>query len=103
MTVDETLHLELAHFEGLLGTAFPVRVEGAPEDLALELVEIRKLQENAGTSRKPPFALEFRGPMEPVLNQGMFPVVHPELGDLAIFMVPVGPDDQGMRYEAVFN
>ena len=35
--------------------------------------------------------------------QQVFTLRHPELGELELFMVPLGPDEQGMRYEAVIS
>ncbi len=49
------------------------------------------------------FSLVFTGPSEPVLVQRTYRLVHDELGDLDIFIVPIGRDDTGVRYEAVFN
>lgn len=50
-----------------------------------------------------PFSLLFRGPPEPLLPQGLYRMNHRQLGDLELFLVPIGPDRQGMRYEAVFT
>ena len=36
-------------------------------------------------------------------EQGTYPIIHPEKGDIPVFLVPLGPDDKGMKYEAVFN
>ena len=49
------------------------------------------------------FSLVFTGPIEPVLPQRTYRLAHDELGDLEIFIVPIGRDDAGVRYEAVFN
>ncbi len=49
------------------------------------------------------FTLLFRGPAEPVLAQQSFQVSHPRLGQFPLFLVPVGADQAGVRYEAVFN
>lgn len=49
-----------------------------------------------------PFSLLFRGPPEGVLPQGVYPLEHPELGRLEIFLVPISRTDDGVRYEAVF-
>jgi hypothetical protein len=49
------------------------------------------------------FSLVFAGPVEPVLPQRTYRLVHDELRDLEIFIVPIGRDDAGVRYEAVFN
>jgi hypothetical protein len=51
----------------------------------------------------PSFTLLFRGPAEPQLAQGTRPLRHARLGALEIFLVPVGRDADGMRYEAVFG
>ena len=50
-----------------------------------------------------PFTLEFRGPLEPVLPQRIYALEHPSLGPLEIFIVPVGRDEAGTTYEAVFS
>lgn len=48
------------------------------------------------------FSLVFRGPVAPVLRQGSYRLSHQELGELELFLVPLGPDSEGMRYEAAF-
>ena len=48
------------------------------------------------------FSVLFRGPADAVLPQGTYTVVHGDLGELALFLVPLGPDGDGMRYEAAF-
>ena len=54
-------------------------------------------------SGRTPFALLFRGPSSPVLAQGIRRLrAPPPLGMLDLFLVPVGPSDGDMRYEAVF-
>ena len=35
--------------------------------------------------------------------QQTFSMRHEELGQFELFMVPLGPDEQGMRYQAVFS
>jgi len=49
------------------------------------------------------FALLFRGPLPGWLPQRTYHLRHAALGELEIFLVPLGPDVQGFRYEAVFN
>jgi hypothetical protein len=47
------------------------------------------------------FRLEFMGPLNPMLGQGMFPfLIGRERFD--IFIVPVSRDQRGVCYEAVF-
>jgi hypothetical protein len=49
------------------------------------------------------FSLVFRGPVEPLLPQRTYRFVHDELAALDIFIVPIGRDDAGVRYEAIFG
>jgi hypothetical protein len=57
--------------------------------------------EQAG--RRAPFSLVFRGPTTPVLPQRIYRIEHPEIGAFDLFLVPIGPDSAGMRYEAIFT
>lgn len=47
------------------------------------------------------FRLEFRGPADPVLPQSIMTVTR-EAEVYTLFMVPIGRDSTGTRYEAVF-
>jgi hypothetical protein len=87
-------------FEALLNNRFQLHVDGSTLDL--ELFEVARLEEHDGP-RKQPFSVFFRGPRNVVLPQAIYRVEHERLGALDIFLVPIGPDGQGMRYEAVFN
>ena len=49
------------------------------------------------------FTLLFRGALPGWLPQRIYRLRHPALGELDIFLVPLGPDAGGFRYEAVFN
>ena len=53
--------------------------------------------------RREPFSLLFQGPLKPLLPQGIHRLLHPELGEIALFLVPVGPLGQAMQYEAIFS
>jgi hypothetical protein len=50
-----------------------------------------------------PFAVILIGPSQPVLSQGIYTLHHPIRGGMDLFVVPIGPDARGMRYEIVFN
>lgn len=47
------------------------------------------------------FRLEFQGPLSPILQQATMTVAGPSATH-DIFMVPIGQDPQGTRYEAIF-
>ena len=42
------------------------------------------------------------GPLEPVLPQAIYDLEHDALGHLDLFLVPIGPSQGGMRYQASF-
>ena len=51
-----------------------------------------------------PFSLVFHAPGGELYPQQTFTVRHSKLGELAIFLVPLGPQQDGtMAYEAVFS
>jgi hypothetical protein len=49
------------------------------------------------------FSLLFVGPAGPWLPQAIYPVKHPVLGTMEIFLVPTGPTQGGNGYNAVFT
>ena len=59
----------------------------------------------AGNSGRPggAFSLTFVAPKGPWLPQGIYPVTHPALGVMEIFLVPVGPTSGGNGYQAIFT
>jgi hypothetical protein len=84
-----------------LNTEF--RIRGDEEAIEAVLIEVDK-----GPPREegapPPFSLTFRGPLEPILGQGMYRLSHDKVGDLDLFLVPIiGPDQQGMYYQVIFG
>jgi hypothetical protein len=97
-------NLTAEQFQALVGTRFRV-VPRRASDVEVELYEVA-LHEPHDGPRVQPFSLRFRdgrGPGTPALPQQIFQVEHSTLGTMAIFLVPIGPDAQGMCYEAVFN
>jgi hypothetical protein len=89
-------------FEKHLGEKFRVVAEEV-EGLELELIEASPIKTQQPGATRPPFSLVFRGPAEPVMNQQIVPLEHDTMGRLDIFLVPIGPDEQGMQYEAIFS
>jgi hypothetical protein len=92
------------HFAGRVGEGFDVTAPGPA--VPLELIEATVGDQPGGQGpdgkERRQFSLFFRGPAEPVLAQSTYQVSHAELGELELFLVPIGPDAEGMRYEAAF-
>jgi hypothetical protein len=57
----------------------------------------------AGTAERTPFSILFRGPMNPILPQQIYRMEHEQMGTFELFLVPMGPKQGGMEYEAIFN
>ena len=94
-----------ADFRSHLNQTFRIHTESS-EPLEYELIEVSEVgpdsrEGDAGARRS--FSSLLRGPAEPVLPQAIYRIEYAEMGALDIFLVPIGPDNQGMRYEAVFN
>ena len=66
----------------------------------LELVEVSEFKVYPEQEE---FALEFRGPLDKFLDQGVRDFTHEQMGQFELFIVPVRQDAQGFYYEAVFN
>lgn len=95
-------------FRPHVGTRFTVDLGPDGPGLELELADVTPVPKSGLGTREEPFSLMFRGPDEPRLLQHVFVLRHESLGELEIFLVPVGPDpaDPGSttpRYEAIFN
>lgn len=67
------------------------------------VLELSEVVERIKTPRQESFSLMFRGPLTPFVPQGTRILRHAELGEMAIFLVPVGQEKDGFQYEAVFN
>jgi hypothetical protein len=89
--------ITVGDFAGRVGKTFVVPVRGHRLDMRLDAA-----QELPGSSRAGGgFRLEFLGPADPILAQGIFPF---EIARdrYEVFIVPIARDRSGTRYEAVF-
>ena len=91
------------HFESSLNQAFSVIFDNAIK-LELELIEVKPLGKgDPNADARQPFSLLFRGPLEPMLPQQLHRLENPGIGEMSLFLVPIGPDRVGMLYDATFN
>ncbi len=82
-------------FAAHLHTAF--RIE-TPLAIELEMAEVTD-RSNAQVEQ---FSVLFTGPVSPWLPQGIYMLLHLEMQEVSLFLVPLGPQDGKMIYEAVF-
>lgn len=112
MPTDRSLRMLTADdFRPLRGTGFLLSAVAAQVSVDTELAEVAEHPGGARGTLRTPFSVLFHGPLQPVLPQGIYHVVHEQLGEMDLFLVPVGPDEPAapgqapaaMRYEAVFG
>ena len=84
-------------FAGRLGKAYDILVQG--QRLPVVLDEAQQLP--GGARQGGAFRLVFRGPFQPVLPQGIYPIqTGSETHDM--FIVAIGQTPAGIQYEAIF-
>ena len=86
-------------FSRYLNTTFRISLSDS-NIIEAELNTVSDLQLSPQQER---FAVVFRGPREPLLNQGSYRFEHDEMGEFILFIVPLRQDDNGTFYEACFN
>lgn len=92
-----------AEFSKHVNTIFRVDA-GAEAGVELLLVEVKSYGGNPGdVEGMERFSLFFKGAVQPILPQGVYSLNHDVMSSNDIFLVPIQPEDDGARYEAVFN
>jgi len=97
--------LDITTFAGRVGEVFRI----APDEttmIATRLIAVTPAPGGwtaAAAAGRTPFSLVFRAPAGTPLPQRIYRLHHEELGLLELFLVPIGPDADGMCYEAVFS
>lgn len=86
-------------FKDQLHTKFQAQT-GDSASVALELISVH---EPPAPPHLEVFSLHFRGPATPQLRQQIWPLRHPTLGSLELFLTAIGSDQDGVVYEAIFN
>jgi len=71
-------------------------------EIHMRLSSVTALASARGAERAP-FSMIFHAPPLAFVEQQMFSVEHDAMEPFALFLVPIGPDDNGMRYQAVFT
>jgi hypothetical protein len=89
-------------FQPHVGQIFTFIVDGQP--MPTKLTEIHRWGEGAAAGRtRHPFSLIFHTVPQAVVPQAMYRVESDVLEPMELFLAPIGPDERGMRYEAVFT
>jgi hypothetical protein len=98
--------LTVDDFRPVVGQTFALDVDGTGT-LDLELLEARSIEPGApavdDSGDRTPFALDLRGPADPILPQRTYRLENEAVGAIEIFIVPVGRTPAGTDYEAIFT
>jgi hypothetical protein len=95
--------LVIEDFADKVGEVFAINEQNIPA-IPLTLAEAQPL--NAGRTMpgaRPPFSLIFLARDPRVLPQRLYRIEHNGLGEVTIFLVPIGKSAEGVSYEATFN
>ena len=96
--------LSLSDFAPLVGSVFSLP---AIEGVSLVLSEAQALAQRGvrpkASGGREPFSLIFVGPASPILPQQIHTMEGAGGAPVEIFLVPIGPVEGGMGYQAIFN
>lgn len=99
------VELELEAFEPLVGDTFRVTPsEGQPFEVVLASVEATPYGDpSTYNGRRMPFSLLFVAKDGTLVPQQTCAFSHEQHGETPLFVVPLGPQGEAMRYEAVIS
>ena len=91
----------LARFSPHVGEKFDVLVPKG--SWQLELVDVKPLPAHAGASDEDAFSLVFKADIDCTISQGSVALDHETVGWNVLYLIPIGEDEDGQYFEAVFN
>lgn len=84
-------------FESLRGSQLPL----ADSEHSLKVDSVERLC--SPSPRPAPFSVILLAPEGLRGDQGLYTLIHPALGEMALFLVPIEPKEGRSRLEIVFN
>jgi hypothetical protein len=95
--------LQSSDFLPNLHGRFRVLSDGV-EPIELELTRVTEIRQKSRPEARAPFSLIFLGPSsQQYLIQHTYRLEHERMGALDLFLVPLGPAEGRMQYEAIFS
>lgn len=93
--------LKAEEFENKVGDDVTLSAEGLTVNAFIHQVD--RLKDHTGQNKEP-YSVVFESDSKDVLEQQTYTLSHKDLAeDIAVFIVPIGEGEKGVRYEAVFN
>lgn len=97
--MQDWLTMEL--FQKLIGDTFEFESESAR--FSAILAEVTALDAVGERQRRQPFSMVFQAEDREHCPQCMYRARHQRMEEFTVFLVPIGPGQRGMCYEAIFN
>ncbi len=98
----DVITISFEDFEPYLHQIFKVRFN--PEVvLDAELVDLVRLDKYDELPRQPFSFIIRTNQKNEYFPQATFIILHPVKGEIPVFLVPLGSDNIGMKYQAIFN
>jgi hypothetical protein len=94
--------LTLQWFAGRVGEPFVIHPP-AGQPVQARLAEVTKLSDPFTDGARESFSVLFRADRERILAQGVYRIENEAMGEVGMFIVPLEPDAEGARYEAIFT
>jgi hypothetical protein len=102
MMIEALITIEHQDFSEFLNQNLTIR---SSENMTIDtqIIQVSVYETNARFERIP-FSVVLRAQKDSArLNQGVYIIEHPIKGDLALFLVPIGDDNEGIKYEITFS
>lgn len=102
METNDLSKIRAEDFEGFLNQTMVIHFSPG-HAMDAELVEVEKLVLYSSLERES-FSIIYRTNGEKrAYQQGIYGITHPIMGQLDLFLVPIGPDQEGMLYQVIFS
>ena len=93
-------HITAASFKSIEGEL--VQLKNDQIETEARIIEVAKINKYESQNRDP-FSILFLIENQSVFSQQTCTFSHHSMEDFDIFIVPIGQDEKGTRYEAIFN
>jgi hypothetical protein len=93
--------LTVEHFTPLLGETFRIHTDAGP--VHAQLIQAKQRGRPSPSAQRHPFSIQFRIAADVRLSQRMYNTDHDSFEIPNLFLVPIQPDAEGNRLEAIFN
>ena len=98
----DLINITFEDLEPYLNKILQVRFN-AEAVLDAELINLVRLDKFDALPRDPFSFILRTNQKQEYFPQATFIIVHPVKGEIPVFLVPLGPDNIGMKYQAIFN